>query len=274
MKNLQLTEEEFRLLSKLVAKNFGINITVEKRSLLMDRLLKTVYEGGFASFKDYYEYVVKDPSGQALLHLADKLSTNYTFFFREFEHFQFLQEVVIPRLVGKKRHTKKIRIWSAGCSSGEEPYTLAMIMKEFFGWEINKWDIGILATDISSSALAKAIAGTYTGAQLQQVPPMYRIRYFKPDTAGNWLISQELKELILFRRLNLTNEIYPFKGLFDVILCRNVMIYFDNDTRNAIIERFHRYTEPEGYLFISHSESLGQSNNLYRFIQPAIYQKR
>ncbi|GAB6181420.1 protein-glutamate O-methyltransferase CheR [Desulfotomaculum defluvii] len=274
MKDLRLTDEEFRLLSQLVYKKFGIHITEQKRSLFMDRLLRTVYEGGFASFKAYYEYVIKEPSGQALLHLADKLSTNYTYFFREFEHFQFLQEVVLPRLMEKNRHSKKIRIWSAGCSSGEEPYTLAMILREFLGWQLNNWDIGILATDISTSALAKATAGIYSGAQLEHVPPMYRIRYFKPHSEGNWLISPDLRELILFRRLNLTNEIYPFKGLFNVIFCRNVMIYFDNSTRGSIIERFYRYTEPEGYLFISHSESLGQSNTLYRFVQPAIYQRR
>lgn len=273
MNQLQLSDEEFRLLSQLAYDKFGLHLTEQKRSLILERLQRTLHSGGFSSFKAYYDYVISEPSGRALVHLADRLSTNYTYFFREKEHFQYLQNTFLPKLLAKAGQSRKIRIWSAGCSSGEEPYTLAMIISDFLGPDLANWDVGILATDISTSALAKAEAGLYTGNQLAQVPPMYRMRYFNPVGQGQWSVNQNLRQMILFRRLNLTNTSYPFKGLFQIIFCRNVMIYFDTNIREAIVQRFYRFTEPQGLLFISHAESLGQIPSDYRFVQPAIYEK-
>ena len=168
---------------------------------------------------------------------------------------------------------KNIRIWSAGCSSGEEPYTIAMLLADQLEMETPGWDIGILATDISTSVLEKAHAGIYSDIQLEQLPEVYRRRYFRQEGEGLLGIATSIKNMVMFRRLNLMNEDYPFKGRFQIIFCRNVMIYFDEPVRNGLLARFHRYLEPNGYLLIGHSESINRENKYFRFVKPAIYQK-
>lgn len=276
MESIKLQDDEFRLISQLLYQRCGINLTEQKRALVVERLQKTLREGQFPSFKTYYTHVISDSSGKALLHMVDKLSTNHTFFFRETAHYDFLRLRVLPELVKslQKQGNRKIRIWSAGCSSGEEAYTAAMVISEFFGGELSGWDVGILATDISITALEKAQSGLYKQSQLDCIPPSYRLRYFKPAGDGNWSVLPEIQNMILFRRLNLINESYPFKGLFHVIFCRNVMIYFDNATQQRLIDRLYHYTEPDGYLFVGHSEPLNQYRPLYKYVQPAIFQKR
>ncbi len=276
MENIKLQDDEFRLISQLLYRRCGINLTEQKRALVVERLQKTLHAGQFPSFKAYYKHVISDPTGKALLQMVDKLSTNHTYFFRETEHFDFLRLRVFPELLKNlpKQGSRKIRIWSAGCSSGEEAYTAAMVISDFFGDELSEWDVGILATDISVTALEKAKSGLYKSSQLDCIPPTYRLRYFKPAGNGTWSVLPEIQNIILFRRLNLMNESYPFKGFFHVIFCRNVMIYFDNTTQQKLINRLHHYTEPDGYLFVGHSESLSQYRSLYKYVQPAIYQKR
>ena len=276
MEDIKLQDDEFRLISQLLYRRYGINLTEQKRALMVERLQKTLRTGQFTSYKAYYKHVISDTSGKALLHMVDKLSTNHTFFFREAEHYDFLRLRALPEIVAslQKQGSRKIRIWSAGCSSGEEAYTAAMVISEFFGAELSEWDVGILATDISVTALEKARSGLYDNSQLACIPPTYRIRYFKPSGSGKWSVLPEIQDMILFRRLNLMNESYPFKGLFNVIFCRNVMIYFDNATQQKLINQMHYYTEPDGYLFVGHSESLSQYRSLYKYVQPAIFQKK
>ncbi|MEW6771587.1 MAG: protein-glutamate O-methyltransferase CheR [Bacillota bacterium] len=271
----QLSDEEFELIRSLVYQRFGINLGDHKRSLVIGRLQKVLLSGGFNSFKEYYQHVVQDISGRALLTLVDRISTNHTYFFREQEHFDFLKTVVLPEIAAgiKGGQKKNLRFWCAGCASGEEPYSVAMVISDFFDDNLSGIDVGILATDISVSALEKAVQGVYPTEQLAGVPPLYRQRYFDPLGKGNWAVKEELKRMVLFRRLNLMRSEYPFKGRFQVIFCRNVMIYFDNPTKKAVVERLYRYTEPGGYLFIGHSETLDQSAGLYRYVRPAVYQK-
>jgi len=272
---IHLSDEEFTLISKLVYEKFGIKLSEKKRTLIIGRLQKVLHLGGFKSFKEYYNYVTKDRTGRALQTLADKISTNHTYFFREKDHFDFFLTIILPRIAGNLNKNKRgIRIWSAGCSSGEEPYTLAMLMDDYFGGQVSKMDIGILATDISISALEKAATGIYSAENISQVPPLYRKKYFSPLEDGNWMIKQNLKNMVTFRRLNLIRPDYPFRGLFQVIFCRNVMIYFDRPTQTALVERFYHYTEPGGYLFISHSETVDRSSGLYQYVQPSVYQKK
>lgn len=275
MEALKLNDEEFNLISSLVYNKFGIKLGEQKRALIIGRLQKVLHAGGFRSFKDYYNHVVSEPSGKALLTLVDKISTNHTFFFREKEHFDFLSGHVLPSIVKEiqKRPQQAIRIWCAGCSSGEEPYTLAMVISEFFKSRTSSKDIGVLATDISVTALEKAAAGIYPAESLEMVPPVYRQKYFKSLKDGSWEVKPELKKMVLFRMLNLIRPDFPFKGLFQLIICRNVMIYFDKATQRDLISRFHRYTEPGGYLFIGHSETMDRSSGLYKYIKPSIYQK-
>lgn len=276
MEALRLNDEEFNLISSLVYSKFGIKLGEQKRALIIGRLQKVLHSGGFLNFKDYYNHVVSEPSGKALLTLVDKISTNHTFFFRENEHFDFLAENVLPSIIRENKNRLKpvVRIWCAGCSSGEEPYTVAMVLSEYFKSNISDIDIGILATDISVSALEKAEAGIYSDERMELVPLAYRQKYFQSLKDGSWEIKPNLKKMVLFRRLNLMRPDFPFKGLFHLIFCRNVMIYFDRDTQRDLIGRFHRYTEPNGYLFIGHSETLDRTTGLYKYIMPSIYQKK
>ncbi|HNY10171.1 MAG TPA: protein-glutamate O-methyltransferase CheR [Candidatus Wallbacteria bacterium] len=173
----------------------------------------------------------------------------------------------------KKRGKIDLRIWCAGCSSGEEPYSVAMVISNFFEENKISGEFGVLATDISVTSIEKAGEGVYQAAQLAHVPPQMRHKYFTMAGDENVIVKANLKKNVLFRRLNLMRDIYPFKGLFNIIFCRNVMIYFDGPTRKTLIEKYHRYTEAEGYLFIGHSESIDRSSQIYKYIKPAVYQK-
>lgn len=272
---INLTIKEFDLISKLVYDRFGITLSENKRTLVVERLQKLVRQGGFESFEEYYDYVVADCSGKELLTLIDKISTNHTFFFREQEHFNFLKNEALPRLMEEKRRQgcSEFRFWSAGCSSGEEAYTLAITLSEYFGAELKKWKIGILATDIATSVLEKGAAGIYNDTQLANTPPELKRKYFQAVGPCQWEVTSEIKKMVMFRRLNLMNSCFPFNNNFDIIFCRNVMIYFDETTRNNLIEKYHRHIVPSGYLFIGHSETLSRQNDLFRYIKPATYQK-
>ncbi|MFQ5675214.1 MAG: CheR family methyltransferase [bacterium] len=273
---IPLSDREYRLIRELVYQKFGINLTEKKRSLVTGRLSRIVTSSGFTNFEDYYDFVVSDKTGDAIRILVDRISTNHTFFYRESDHFEYLYRTVLPEYARKAkmgRGPKVLRIWCSASSSGEEPYTLAMILHEYFKDELSAWDIGVLATDISTDILNVARNGVYQDENVAKLPTAYRNKYFDRLTDGSWAIKSSIKEVVLFRRLNLIQRSYPFKGRFQIIFSRNVMIYFDERTRKALVRRYHRYLEPQGYLFIGHSESLGRNNGLYRYVKPAVYRK-
>ena len=198
------------------------------------------------------------------------LSEEQTFFMREPDHFTFFRDVILPELSRRHQKDRVLSIWSAGCSSGEEPYTLSIYLKEFFGPQASQWDTRILATDISQQALSKAKAGQYKLPA--DMPGEWLKRYFvKDDATCLYTAAPQLKQNVIFRTFNLMDPIH-FRLKFDVIFCRNVMIYFDQATRDALVRRFYDALHPTGYLFISHSESLGQTR-LFRTAAPAVYQK-
>ncbi len=271
----KLSDNEFEMIRELVYTRFGINLTKQKHSLVMGRLNSVLRRGGFTSFKQYFDSVLNDKSGEALSTLIDRISTNHTFFFRENDHFNYLREVVLPEIVGRKRVTgqRDFRIWVAGCSSGEESYTIAMVLSEYFGNEINSWDVGVLATDISDTALSKAVNGIYEAENVEKMPKNYRAKYFTKNKDDTYTVKDTLRKMILHRKLNLMREQYPFKRRFSVIFCRNVMIYFDRPTRERLIYRYHKYMEQGAYLFIGHSESLGRTGIPFNYIKPAVYKK-
>jgi len=268
-----ISNEEYHLIKNLVYDKFGIDLGSKKQSLVTGRLQKILNSGGFRSFEDYYHFILADQSGQALSTLVDRISTNHTFFFRENEHFEFLRTEILPGLKTRlsKTQDQSIRIWSAGCSSGEEPYTLAIVLKEFFSLDFGNWDVRILATDISSNVLKRAADGIYPKEALQTLDGRLRDKYFTSAGNDSFQARPALKELVLFRRLNLMREDFPFRQKFHLILCRNVMIYFDQPTREILIEKFHRYLLPDSYLFIGHAESLGRGNPWFKYIKPAVY---
>lgn len=269
---MRITPEEFRTFSVYVKDNFGINLTDKKKTLVTSRLNSVVEKHGYESFTAYFNHVASDASGKSVIELLNRITTNHTFFYREKKHFEFLQEDVLPELVQRERHERDLRIWSAGCSSGEEPYTLAMILSEFLGPDRRLWDTKILATDISTSALLKAKAGVYAKRSLEELPALWRVKYLEPYEKEFLRVSESLRGELILRRFNLMNP-FPFKRKFHVIFCRNVMIYFDAPTKAALVEKFHRHLEPGGYLFIGHSESIDRSRSDFRYIRPAVYRK-
>lgn len=238
----------------------------------MGRLQRVVAENGFKNFTEYYNYVVSDRTGEAVKTLANKITTNHTFFMREVEHFIFFRDKVLPYLVSAAKD-KDLRIWSAGCSSGEEPYTLAMIIDEFLGKEKIWWDTKILATDISSQVLEEAIKGVYSSDKTVNLPYRWKVNYFNKIDSKHFVIEDKIKNQVIFRKFNLMEKVFPFKRKFHVIFCRNVMIYFDSETRKELINKFYNSLEYGGYLFIGHSESINRYQTRFKYEMPSVYRK-
>ena len=272
---IDLTEEEFRKISQLVYTRFGINLTEKKKVLVKGRLNKLIREMGLSSFSEYHESILNDSGDGSLLTLVDKISTNHTYFFRENDHFELLAKTVLPEMERRFSATrsKDLRIWCAGCASGEEAYTMAIVLRENLESSFFKDMPLILATDISLSALGTADKGVYPVERLAGIPENIRKRYFIQESDTTFRVADALRKLVLFKRLNFINERYPFKQRFHLIFCRNVMIYFDAETKNRLIEKFHAHLDDDGYLFIGHSETLNRDLRLFSYVQPAAYRK-
>lgn len=269
---IPITEKEFNKLSQFIQENYGIQLKKEKMTLVTGRLHKLLLELGFKNFSQYYDYVIHDKTGKAVTVLIDKISTNHTFFMRESEHFYFFRDIVLPEL--KKTVTNKdLRIWCAASATGEEPYTLAMILKDAFSEEASVWDTKLLATDISVSALETAKKGQYASERVEPMPKNWVLKYFNKKDSQTYEVVDSLKREIIFRRFNLMENRFPFKQKFHVIFCRNVMIYFDQPTKDALVNKFYDLMEPGGYLFIGHSESLNRETTQFKYIKPAVYRK-
>ena len=268
---INLKDSEFRELTGYMKANYGINLT-EKKLLIEGRLSNMITEKGFSDFSDYLKSVFKDTSGNEISSLINKLTTNHTFFMREAAHFKYFRDTVLPYLEANSK-TKDLRIWSAGCSSGEEPYTLAMLIADYFGTLKSMWNTEILATDISQKVLDMAEKGVYSEEAVDTLPKYWRLKYFNKIENENYQISEEIRNEIIYRNFNLMTEIFPFKKKFHVIFCRNVMIYFEPKTKTELINKFYDMTEPGGYLFIGHSESINKNETKYKYIMPAVYRK-
>lgn len=269
---ISITEKEFKQLSTFIYQNYGINLKKEKQTLVTGRLHKVLIELGMKSFTEYYDYLLKDKSGVALAVLVDKITTNHTFFMREAEHFSYLKDVVLPYW-HKVIRDNDLRVWCAASSTGEEPYTLAMIINDYFENMQPRWDTKLLATDISKAALDTAIKGVYGIDRVKDLPIFWRTKYFTKADESNMRINDSLKKEVLFRRFNLVDETYPFRKKMHVIFCRNVMIYFDQKTKETLITKMYDLLEPGGYLFIGHSESLNRETTQFKYVKPAVYRK-
>ena len=268
---ISLTDKEFETLVSFVHTKYGINLE-KKRILIEGRLSNMLQERGFRSFQDYMNVLFKDTTGAEVTTLLNKLTTNHTFFLREIEHFEFMKTQVLP-LFEKNLPHKDIRIWSAGCSSGQEPYTMAMAIHDYFGNRKGGWDTTILATDISMNVLEKAKKATYTLEEIKDVPEAWRKKYFVDNRNGTYTVCETIRKEVVFRTLNLM-EPFRFPKPFDLIFCRNVMIYFDAPTKDKLINKFYDVTAMGGFLFIGHSEVINRDLAKYAYIRPAIYQRR
>jgi chemotaxis protein methyltransferase CheR len=274
--SLSMSEKDFDSIRALVYDRFGINLSDQKRNLVVGRLQKVLRRQGFSNYGQYLEHLENDTTGESLSELIDRISTNHTFFFREPEHFRFMSETLLPSLCLEleSRRERDIRIWSAGCSSGEEPYSIAITLQEYFKGDYARWQAGVLATDISSHVLRHAQRAIYPTERLAKTDPVLIKRYFQDLGNGTVRLHDAVQRDVTFRRLNFMSPAFSFKKPFNLISCRNVMIYFDAVTRDALTRKFYRVLVPGGYLFIGHSETLGRDNSLFDYVQPAIYRRR
>ena len=267
--DLAITDADFQRLARFIQENYGIDLT-KKRQLITSRLSQSLKSRGYHDFKSFLEHLFTSRDPQDLELVLNKLTTNYTYFLREKDHFTFFQQTVLPELEKRHQKDKVLAIWSAGCSSGEEPYTLSMCLKDYFGPQAKLWDTRVLATDISQQAMSKAQAAVYQPPA--DMPTDWLQRYFTQDAPGStYTVAPPIRSNVIFRTFNLMDPI-RFRLKFDVIFCRNVMIYFDQKTRDGLVQRFYNAMAPNAYLFISHSESLGQTP-LFRMVSPAVYRR-
>lgn len=269
---ITITEKEFEQLADYIKKQYGIHLKQEKRTLVTGRLYNELVQNGFTNYTDYINYVMSDKSGKALSSLVNKISTNHTYFMRESDHFDYFKEAVMPYLLQTVKD-KDLRIWSAGCSSGEEPYTIAMIIDELLGKGKVWWDTKVLATDISSKVLDRAVNGYYSRDEIEKIPPQWKLNYFQKIDEEKVRVTDRIRKEVIFRRLNLMDDTFPFKKKFHVIFCRNVMIYFDTETKQKLIEKFYNLLEYGGYLFIGHSETIERGSSHFKYVMPAVYRK-
>jgi chemotaxis protein methyltransferase CheR len=267
-----LTTGQFSRIAGLVKGIAGIDLRPGKEGLVQSRLGARLRALGLSSYDEYLTRLDGDQSGAELVHMLDVITTNKTSFFREIEHFRLLRDEILPSLAPRR---EGIRLWSAGCSSGEEPYTAAMVMRDALPPEVFA-RARILATDLSSRMLARAKKAHYTDDRLGDVPAQLITRHFTPvDGARGERTLQVVnatRSSVRFARLNLMTS-WPMRGRFDVIFCRNVMIYFDKATQERLVNRFTELLEPGGYLLVGHSESLTGIQHELRYLQPAVYQR-
>ena len=267
-----LSDEIFHRLQDIVISTTGIQITDDKRDLLVNRLQRRIRKLKLSGFGDYYE-LVSQPDSDEFEEFINAVTTNLTSFFREKHHLEHLAQVALPE-ISRGALDKRLRVWSAGCSSGEEAYSIAMVIREnaalFPGW-----DTRVLATDLDSSVLAQAAQGCYPENTVAAMnDPHRQEKWFSPvaDRLGSYRVCPSLQELIRFRKLNLLAE-WPFKGRFNAIFCRNVLIYFDKATQKQVVEHFGRYLTDDGYLYVGHSESLNRVTDMYERVGNTIYRK-
>jgi len=265
-----LTAKEFDQIRRLAFDKFGLDLRTGKEYLVAARLGKVMRATRCRSFREYYQYVLADSSGEALIALIDSLTTNYTSFFREPAHFDFLTQHIVPGW----RTRDSIPIWSAACSTGEEPYSIAFRLLDNLG-AASLGKVRILATDISARVLAAAQKAVYPADRFGDMSPETLRKYVlrgEHSCEGLYRIRKELASLVTFRRLNLIEPLPPL-GFFPLIFCRNVMIYFNKSTQSDVVKLLVACLEPGGYLFVGHAESLSGTDCGLQYIQPAVYRK-
>ena len=268
----EFTDSEFKRLRELVHARTGIALSDAKRELVYGRLARRLRKLKLASFAEYCQ-LVEQPQSDEIQELTNAITTNLTSFFREGYHFEQLAAEALPQLESQRTATRRLRLWSAGCSTGEEPYSLAVVMRECLAHLAN-WDIKLLATDIDSKVVATAAEGVYPAERFKGVSAE-RVRNWFPQLAGRpgfCAAAAGLKSLITFKQLNLL-EAWPMRGPFDVIFCRNVVIYFDKATQRKLFDRMAEMQEPGGWLFIGHSETLHNVTQRYKLVGRTVYRR-
>ncbi len=269
---MRMSDEEFQRIYRFIKSHYGIDMA-RKKEIVQGRIENYVLCNGFSSFASYMDAVERDAGGQLEKKLVDMLTTNHTYFMRESEHLEYLRKVVLPELQRKEARTKDLGIWCGAASSGEEPYMLAMLVKDYFGLDHPNWDTRILATDISTQVLTQAVRGVYSAEQVAVLPEQWKRRYLrKMPNSELYMMTDEIKKELIFRKFNLMDP-FMFRRKFHVIFLRNVMIYFDNKTKAELIRKIYNSLEPGGYLFIGRTETIDRDVVPFHMIQPSIFKK-
>jgi len=266
---MELTDAQFNKVKDLIYRECGICLKSGKEALVRARLTKRLRALRMGSFGEYINYLENEGGQLELTSMIDVMTTNKTSFFREIDHFHFLRDSVLPKL-----RSRKIRLWSAGCSSGEEPFTLGMVLSESLS-DFERRDVLILATDLSTDMVKQTKSAVYSEEKLTTLPKSLLNRYFvKIGSNGSksYQLSPTIRKMVRPAKLNLMGS-WPMKGPFDVIFCRNVMIYFDVQTQAKLVNRFWDLLGPGGYLFVGHSEGLSSIQHKFQYQQPAVYKK-
>lgn len=267
-----MTEGEFLRIYRFMKSRYGIDLS-RKKEIIEGRLENYIRSNGFSSPSEYMNVVETDITGKWERQLVNILTTNHTFFMREFEHFDFLRQEVLPWLKKKEEAKKDLSIWCGAASTGQEPYMLAMLMKDYFALEHSLWDTKILATDVATDVLRQAIEGKYDSTQIENLPGIWKRRFLHPIEGGKrYEVTQEIKNEVLFRQFNLM-DVFPFKRKMHIIFLRNVMIYFDKETKQRLLQKVYDVMEPGGYLFIGRTETIDRENIPLELIQPSIFRK-
>lgn len=270
----EFSDRDFQHVRQIINRIAGISLADGKRELVYSRLSRRLRYLGLSRFEDYCQLLETDESNAELGEFVNALTTNLTSFFRESHHFDFLAKELLPALIRERNASdRRIRIWSAGCSTGEEPYSIAMVLRETL--PTAGWDVKILATDLDSNVLATAERGVYEESRVKDISEIRLRRWFQKgrgEQSGLVRVVPMLRELITFRRLNLMED-WPMRGPFDIVFCRNVVIYFDKPTQRVLFERFADQLIDQGYLFVGHSESLFKVTDRFVPLGKTIYQR-
>lgn len=266
-----LGDEEFRFLTDLVYQRTGIVLGDNKRNLLYSRLARRLRALKLETFQQYCA-LMETPAGESeLQNMVNAVTTNLTKFFREDHHFDHLRKSVLPTLFAPARRGARIRFWSAGCSSGQEPFSLAMTLCDAVP-DLARWDCRILATDLDSNMIARCQSGRYSDREVESIPPALRAAHMEKGADGHYTFSAPVRRLVTFRQLNLL-EPWPMHGPFDIVFFRNVLIYFDVETQRGILERMHGLIADGGFLYAGHSENLTRVTDRFRLLGQTIYSK-
>ena len=265
-----MSNQNFQKIKAVAYEITGINLTDQKKNMIYSRLARRIRACGLSSFDEYCQ-LLETPGNHEMTDFVNAITTNLTSFFRENHHFDYLSNTVFPELLRKNNISKRIRLWSAGCSTGEEPYSIAMCMREKLPAE--SWDVKLLATDLDSNVVQHGKTGIYAPDRLDGISAERKKRWFlKGHDSGGARAKPDLQKLITFKQLNLLHD-WPMKGPFDVIFCRNVVIYFDRETQQRLFNRYAELIAPGGYLFIGHSENLHKVSDRFKSVGRTIYQR-
>jgi chemotaxis protein methyltransferase CheR len=267
-----MTDEEFVRIYQFLKRRYGVNME-DKKAVVTGRLENYVKNAGFSNYTDYMDAVDADCTRRLERDLVNLLTTHHTFFMREPEQFRFFRGVVLPWIYENRAQMKELYVWCGACSTGEEAYTIAMILSEFFALEHDQWKTRIYATDISTDALEYAKKGIYMREKMANLPDLWKRRYFTRSSDGeNYTVKKEVSNGISFRKFNLMDEI-PFGSLIQAVFLRNVMIYFDPPTRNRVMTKVYDVLVPGGYLFVGASETMDLSGLKFEVVGPSIFRK-